>query len=337
MASPNWAVRSPPCPTLSCSERAERNGHAAVQADLPRALRPESWPPRFPFAEVPSDRRAVAARRHRGSKRLFAAGARPGRRHPARAYARLGAEAKNGNIDAERRDEARSALLARVCEAVWLAAGGTLLAAQSALRDGFGCNLSGGFHHAYPGHGEGFCAIHDVAVAIRRMQADGAIRKAIVVDADVHHGNGTAAIFRGDPSVFTLSIHQENNYPALKPPSTLDLHLADRVADEEYLEELLPAVEKALAEFAPQMLFYVGGADPYCEDQLGGLLLTKGGLQQRDREVFRLARMNGIPVVTTLAGGYARRVEDTVQIHCNTIIAAREVAGAFPNATAART
>src|SRR5579884_1022088 len=115
MASPNWAVRSPPCPTLSCSERAERNGHAAVQADLPRALRPESWPPRFPFAEVPSDRRAVAARRHRGSKRLFAAGARPGRRHPARAYARLGAEAKNGNIDAERRDEARSALLARVC------------------------------------------------------------------------------------------------------------------------------------------------------------------------------------------------------------------------------
>ena len=222
-------------------------------------------------------------------------------------------------------------------EAVWLAAGGTLLAAQSALRDGFGCNLSGGFHHAYPGHGEGFCAIHDVAVAIRRMQADGAIRKAIVVDADVHHGNGTAAIFRGDPSVFTLSIHQENNYPALKPPSTLDLHLADRVADEEYLEELLPAVEQALAEFAPQMLFYVGGADPYCEDQLGGLLLTKGGLQQRDREVFRLARMNGIPVVTTLAGGYARRVEDTVQIHCNTIIAAREVAGAFPNATAART
>jgi acetoin utilization deacetylase AcuC-like enzyme len=222
-------------------------------------------------------------------------------------------------------------------QAVWLAAGGTILAAQSALKDGFGCNLSGGFHHAYPGHGEGFCAIHDVAVAIRRMQADGAIRKAIVVDTDVHHGNGTAAIFRGDPSVFTLSIHQENNYPAHKPPSTMDLHLADRVADEEYLERLLPAVAKAFAEFAPQMLFYVGGADPYCEDQLGGLSLTKKGLQQRDREVFTLARKSGIPVVTTLAGGYARRVEDTVQIHCNTIVAAREVAGAFPNATAART
>src|SRR5579885_648162 len=224
-----------------------------------------------------------------------------------------------------------------LAEAVWLAAGGTILAAQRALRDGFGCNLSGGFHHAFPNHGEGFCAIHDVAVAIRRMQADGAIRKAMVVDTDVHHGNGTAAIFRGDPSVFTLSIHQENNYPAHKPPSTMDLHLADRVADEEYLEKLLPAVAKAFAEFAPQMLFYVGGADPYCEDQLGGLSLTKKGLQQRDREVFTLARKSGIPVVTTLAGGYARRVEDTVQIHCNTIVAAREVAGAFPNATAART
>lgn len=222
-------------------------------------------------------------------------------------------------------------------EAVWLAAGGTILAAQSALNDGFGCNLSGGFHHAYPGHGEGFCAIHDVAVAIRRMQADGAIRKAIIVDTDVHHGNGTAAIFANDESVFTLSIHQENNYPAHKPPSTIDLHMADRVDDEEYLEELLPAVEKALEEFAPQMLFYVGGADPYCEDQLGGLSLTKRGLQQRDREVFRLACKRGIPVVTTLAGGYARQVEDTVQIHCNTIVAAREVAKAFPNATAART
>src|SRR5215813_3192461 len=125
-----------------------------------------------------------------------------------------------------------------LAEAVWLAAGGTILAAQRALRDGFGCNLGGGFHHAYPDHGEGFCAIHDVAVAIRRMQADGAIRKAIVVDTDVHHGNGTAAIFAKDPSVFTLSIHQENNYPAYKPASTLDLDLADRVEDEEYLEIL---------------------------------------------------------------------------------------------------
>src|SRR5262249_16097523 len=185
--------------------------------------------------------------------------------------------------------------------------------------DGFGCNLGGGFHHAYPDHGEGFCAIHDVAVAIRRMQADGAIRKAIVVDTDVHHGNGTAAIFAKDPSVFTLSIHQESNYPGYKPPSTVDLNLDDRVEDSQYLGILLPAVIKALEEFQPEVLFYIGGADPYCEDQLGGLMITKEGLKQRDRAVLEEARKRGITVVTTLAGGYARRVEDTVRIHVNTI------------------
>src|SRR5437899_12784866 len=194
-------------------------------------------------------------------------------------------------------------------EAVRLAAGGTILAAQSALRDGFGSNLSGGFHHSYPGHGEGFCAIHDVAVAIRKLQADGAVRRAIVVDTDVHHGNGTAASFRNDPSVFTISIHQVNNYPGHKPPSSIDLNMADRVDDEEYLGALLPAVQKSLDEFRPEILFYVGGADPFCEDQLGGLSLTKKGLMERDRRVFEEARGRGIPVVTTLAGGYGRRVE----------------------------
>jgi acetoin utilization deacetylase AcuC-like enzyme len=210
--------------------------------------------------------------------------------------------------------------------AVWLAAGGTILAGQSALRDGFGCNLGGGFHHAHANHGEGFCAIHDVAVAIRRLQADGAIAKAMVVDTDVHHGNGTAHIFRGDASVFTLSIHQLNNYPARKPPSTVDLDLDDRVEDDEYLEVLLPAVQRGLDEFRPGILFYVGGADPFCEDQLGGLSLTKKGLKERDHRVFLEARQRGVPVATTLAGGYARRVEDTVRIHVNTIVAAREVA-----------
>jgi acetoin utilization deacetylase AcuC-like enzyme len=211
-------------------------------------------------------------------------------------------------------------------EAVWLAAGGTVLAAQSALRNGFGSNLSGGFHHAYAGHGEGFCAIHDVAVAVRRLQADAAINRAMVVDTDVHHGNGTAAIFRGDPSVFTISIHQENNYPADKPPSSVDLAMPDRADDDEYLGALIPAVQRALTEFRPEILFYVGGADPYCEDQLGGLSLTKEALKQRDRQVFEEARRRGIPVTTTLAGGYARRVEDTVLIHVNTILAARDVA-----------
>ena len=211
--------------------------------------------------------------------------------------------------------------------AVWLAAGGSILAGQLALRDGFGCNLGGGFHHAYADHGEGFCAINDVAVAIRRLQADGAIRKAMVVDTDVHHGNGTAHIFRNDDTVFTISIHQLNNYPAHKPPSDVDLNLADHVEDDEYLETLLPVVKDSLEVFRPDILFYVGGADPFCEDQLGGLWLTKNGLKERDKRVFEEARKRGVPVATTLAGGYARQVEDTVRIHVNTIVAAKEVAG----------
>jgi len=218
-----------------------------------------------------------------------------------------------------------------LAEAVWLAAGGTILAGQLALRDGFGSNLSGGFHHAYASHGEGFCAINDVAIAIRRLQSDGLIKKAIVVATDVHHGNGTAHIFRDDDSVFTLSIHQEHNYPADKPPSNLDLPLDDGVEDEEYLATLLPAVEKSLDEFRPDILFYVGGADPFCEDQLGGLRLTKSGLKARDKGVFQLARARNIPVATALAGGYARRVEDTIRIHANTILAAREVAAEHSN------
>jgi len=221
-------------------------------------------------------------------------------------------------------------------EAVWLAAGGSILAGQSALRDGFGCNLGGGFHHAHPGHGEGFCAIHDVAVAIRGLQADGAVTKAMVIDTDVHHGNGTAAIFRNDKTIVTLSIHQENNYPAHKPDSTIDLHMWDRADDEEYLNVLLPAVGSGLEEFRPDIVFYIGGADPYCEDQLGGLCLTKQGLMVRDRKVFEEARKRGVPVATTLAGGYARNVEDTVRIHVNTILAAREVAAEFPAVSARR-
>ena len=213
--------------------------------------------------------------------------------------------------------------LARAC---WLAAGGSILAGQKALRDGFGCNLGGGFHHAYANHGEGFCAINDVGVAIRRLQADGAIRKAMVVDTDVHHGNGTAHIFRDDESVFTISIHQLNNYPAHKPPSNVDLNLDDRVEDEEYLETLLPAVAESLQKFGPEIVFYVGGADPFCEDQLGGLMLTKNGLKERDKRVFEEARKRGVPVATTLAGGYARQVEDTIRIHVNTILVAKEVA-----------
>jgi acetoin utilization deacetylase AcuC-like enzyme len=203
----------------------------------------------------------------------------------------------------------------------WLAAGGTLLAGRLALTHGGAYNIGGGFHHAFPNHGEGFCALHDVAIAIRALQAEGLIQRAIVVDTDVHHGNGTAAIFATDPSVFTLSIHQQNNYPAIKPPSDLDLPLADGVGDEEYLAILQPAVEQAVASFQPDILFYVAGADPYYDDQLGGLDLSIAGLEARDQAVFAAARRRRIPIVVTLAGGYARRVEDTVTIQTNTALA----------------
>ena len=207
----------------------------------------------------------------------------------------------------------------------WLAAGGSTLAGHKALEDGFAANLGGGFHHAYPGHGEGFCMIHDVAVAIRSLQAAGKIRTAMTVDTDVHHGNGTAAIFMEDPSFFTLSIHQQNNYPEPKPPSDEDIGLADGTRDHEYLDALEEGFLSALKKMTPDLIFYVGGADPYREDQLGGLALTLEGLKQRDKLVFEHARRRGIPVASTLAGGYARRVADTVRIHLNTIVVARDV------------
>jgi len=210
-------------------------------------------------------------------------------------------------------------------EAFWLAAGGTILAARQALETGIGFNVGGGFHHAFPDHGEGFCAINDIAVAIRRLQRDGLIERAMVVDTDVHHGNGTAAIFAGDRSVFTLSIHQLNNYPAQKPPSSLDIHLADGVGDAEYLNRLGNGYRAALALFKPQLLMFVSGADPYYEDQLGGLSLTMEGLKERDSLVIGTARKHGIPVAIVLAGGYAQSVEDTVSIHANTAVVAKEI------------
>jgi acetoin utilization deacetylase AcuC-like enzyme len=210
-------------------------------------------------------------------------------------------------------------------EAFWLAAGGSILAGRRALTDRFCASIGGGFHHAFPGHGEGFCAIHDIAIAIRRLQADGAIRTALVVDTDVHQGNGTAAIFADDDSVFTLSIHQENNYPVPKPPSDIDIGLPDFTADADYLAILEKHLIKAFEHFSPDLLFHVAGADPYREDQLGGLALSIEGLQQRDRLVYDHARRHGVPVAVTLAGGYARRVADTVRIHINTILAGREV------------
>jgi len=233
-----------------------------------------------------------------------------------------------------------------IVEATLLGCGGTLEAARLALRDGAACAIGGGFHHAHRDHGEGFCILHDVAIALARLLDDRAIERAMVIDLDVHDGNGTAAIFppagehrRGSvrygvasgpmmPSaegVFTLSMHQQNNYPAYKPPSSLDVPLADGTDDAEYLEALEGALEAAFAHFRPQLIAYVAGADPYVEDKLGGLALTIDGLKQRDRTVFRAAQSAGAPVFSVYAGGYASQVEDTVTIHTNTVVAAAEV------------
>lgn len=208
--------------------------------------------------------------------------------------------------------------------AVRLAVGGTILASRLALADGIGFNLGGGFHHAFADHGEGFCPLNDVAVAIRLLLQEGAIQRAMVVDCDVHHGNGTAAIFAGDPRVFTFSIHQFNNYPAVKPPSDVDVHLEDGVGDEDYLDQLLSHYVPALGRHNPQLVVYLAGADPYYQDELGGLALTMSGLRQRDRLVIETALRRGASVAVTLAGGYAFLLQDTVTIHTNTVKAALE-------------
>jgi acetoin utilization deacetylase AcuC-like enzyme len=208
----------------------------------------------------------------------------------------------------------------------WLAAGGSILAGQRALADGWAANIGGGFHHACPDHGEGFCAIHDVAVAIRRLQFDRVIEQALVVDTDVHQGNGTAEIFGGDATVYTLSLHQEHNYPYPKALSTMDVNLPDGMDDDDYLAVLEKSLHRAFQDFSPQILFYVAGADPYREDQLGGLKLTIEGLARRDALVCDYARRHRVPLAISEAGGYARRVEDTVRIHINTILAARDAA-----------
>jgi acetoin utilization deacetylase AcuC-like enzyme len=248
-------------------------------------------------------------------------------------------------------------------DAFWLAAGGSILAARQAVADGVGISIGGGFHHAFPDHGEGFCMIHDVAVAIRRLQRDGVIRTAMTVDCDVHQGNGTAAIFTGlraasEPlpsgfvstmrrpegapmggrmraaqagEVFTISLHQHNNYPQWKPTSSIDVDLPDGLEDEDYLAWLDNALSSGLRHFTPDLICYLAGADPFREDQLGGLALTIDGLKKRDKLVFQVARARDIPVMVTYAGGYAQNVEDTVTIHSNTVVAAKEVYAAKAN------
>jgi acetoin utilization deacetylase AcuC-like enzyme len=271
---------------------------------------------------------------------------------------------KTGALSAREEAEMEIPYSPELVRAFWLAAGGSILAAEHALKDGVAVNIGGGFHHAFPDHGEGFCMINDVAIAIRRLQRDEEIRTAMTVDCDVHHGNGTAAIFAGtrtprDPlpstsappagsaadrsragrgigkmrhahagDVFTISLHQHNNYPAWKPQSSIDVDLPDGIGDDDYLAWLDNALSSGLRQFEPELICYIAGADPYHEDRLGGLALTLEGLKRRDELVFRVAKTRNIPVSVTLAGGYASRVEDTVAIHCNTVVAADELFGA---------
>jgi acetoin utilization deacetylase AcuC-like enzyme len=191
--------------------------------------------------------------------------------------------------------------------------------ARLALEDGRAGHLGGGFHHAYADHGEGFCMLNDVAVALRVLLDEGIIARAAVVDLDVHHGNGTASVFAGDPTVFTFSVHQEHNYPADKPPSDLDVGLEDGTGDGEYLGALEAGLRQTLDAQDPELVVYLAGADPYRDDQLGGLSLTLDGLRGRDRMVISECRERGVPVAVVLAGGYAYRLEDTVSIHVATI------------------
>ena len=204
-------------------------------------------------------------------------------------------------------------------DAMVLNCGGTLLACRLALEHGAAGHLGGGFHHAYAEHGEGFCLLNDAAVALRTMNAERRIGRSVVVDLDVHHGNGTASILADEPAVFTFSMHQENNYPAHKPPSDLDIGLEDGVGDDEYLALLTGGLPHVLDGHEPELVLYLAGADPYRDDQLGGLRLTLDGLRQRDKVVFEAARDRGISIAVVLAGGYAHRLEDTVAIHAATI------------------
>ena len=317
---------------------------------------------------------------------------------------------KTGTLSAREEMQLEVPYSPELVQAFWLAAGGSILAARQALEDGVAISIGGGFHHAFSDHGEGFCMVNDVAVAIRRMQHDGKIRRAMTVDCDVHQGNGTASIFAGmriptkplpswsapglgrasfgperleqeqippvgrndkslrdeslgdksgdksledkslgdevdtteldapestdpqavirhahDGDVFTISLHQQNNYPAWKPPSSIDVDLPDGIGDADYLAWLDNALSSGLRHFEPDLICYIAGADPYKDDQLGGLALTLEGLQRRDELVFRVARACNIPVMVTYAGGYARNLDDTVTIHCNTVQAAKNI------------
>jgi acetoin utilization deacetylase AcuC-like enzyme len=203
---------------------------------------------------------------------------------------------------------------------------GTIIAAKNALVDGVASNLAGGTHHAYPDHGEGYCVLNDIAIAARVLLRDLSAERIAVIDCDVHQGNGTAAIFEDDPRVFTFSIHGEKNFPAQKERSKLDVNLPSGVADEEYLAVLREHLTRILDNFEPDFVFYQAGVDPFEGDRLGKLNLTIQGLRRRDEFVISSCCEREIPIVTTMGGGYAKDINQTVEAHCNTVRAAVEIA-----------
>jgi acetoin utilization deacetylase AcuC-like enzyme len=221
--------------------------------------------------------------------------------------------------------------------------GATIAAARQALTDGASANLAGGTHHGFADHGEGYCVFNDVAVASRVLQRDHAVTRLLIVDLDVHQGNGTAAIFAEDATVFTFSMHAAGNFPFRKEASDLDIELPDGTGDAEYLEHLDAALDLAVSRAQPEFIFYVAGADPYEGDRLGKLKLTIEGLRARDRRVFAAARAAGVPIVVTMAGGYCADVDTIARIHANTIREAgampesHATAGRKPSATVSRT
>jgi acetoin utilization deacetylase AcuC-like enzyme len=206
----------------------------------------------------------------------------------------------------------------------FLATSGTINAAKHALETGVSSNLAGGTHHAFPDRGEGFCVLNDVAIAVRVLQRKNLAKKFLIIDCDVHQGNGTAFIFKDDQSVFTFSIHGAKNYPLFKEISNLDIELPDKTSDKEYLETLNEALPRIFLH-NPDIVFYLGGADPFERDKLGRLGLTIEGLRARDKTVLEFAKQREVPIVTVMSGGYALDINDTVEIHCNTIRAVKEI------------
>ena len=205
-------------------------------------------------------------------------------------------------------------------------AGATVMACRAAFRDGVGINLAGGTHHAYRDRGEGFCCFNDAVVAARLMQREGLAASCLIIDLDVHQGNGTAAMARDDSNIFAFSMHGAENYPFVKEQSDLDIELPDGTGDAAYLESLRAALAQIRKQFTPDLVIYLAGADPFCDDRLGRLSLTKPGLLARDRQVMEFVHGLGVPMAIAMAGGYGRAIQDTVDIHFQTVNCALQYA-----------